>query len=540
MGTGISADDRKLRPSGQRQIRLSRWPDVRVKRASTAVRTAATVSAMGSSENHGTAAARARALDAAQYGRRDEFLKLLQGVQLRDGPDASFDERWLAAERAYGTGNYHDALARFAALEHDPAHGHAPSWQQFLSWHRRSFASLKVGDIRQARDAVLNAERLLQDAPELRSRKATVDAMWAHLLEKENDFEGALVRFQLAHADAVHGHDWGRAATTASDAARVLGVLGRPDEALRWLDRALVARREQPDRLGELTIQFRRAMLNAMLGRGEEALHAYTTVIDAAAGDDSTRDVLMDALAQRADLLLQARRFDDAHADRLRALKIAKTRKLREAIIFNYSNLALLYSTRGKPGDDDRARAAFDEALGHALGLTSPQPFILLQLGRDILNTPDLAPQYMPLRSRLEGAVTRLETLTRPSLYFQAGRAQQRERAASRLLAVLRDGSDAPVTLATSTINMRSGTVKRRKSITRLNPAEREVLRVLLGRSDEGLSVDAITQQLAGRTREAIKRSLSRIRGAIDGDLLVRRDGNRRLYSLRPSKGVHG
>jgi tetratricopeptide (TPR) repeat protein len=488
---------------------------------------------MESGKNNGNASALARALYAAEHGRRDELLKVLQGVQLNDGPDASFDERWLAAERAYGIGDYAGALTRFSALEHDPASANAPAWQQFLSWHRRSFASLKVGDVRQARDAVCNAERVLHGAPELQARKATVEAMWAHLFEKENDFEGALARFRLAYRDALSVDDWGRAATAASDVARVLGVLGRPDDAMRWLDLALAARREHPDRLGELTIQFRRGMLHAMLGRVQDALNAYTTVIDAAAGDDATQDVLMDALAQRADLLLRERRFDHARADRLRALRIAKARKLREAIIFNYANLALLYSTRGKPGDSDRARAAFERALRSALDLTSPQPFVFLQLGRDILNNRDLAPQYAAMRGRLDDAVQRLETLTRPSLYFQANRAQQRERAAAWLVGVLRDGSDPPVTLATSTINMRSGTVTRRNGITRLNPAEREVLRVLLGHKSTGLSVEAIAQELAERTPEAIRKSLSRIRGAVDGDLVVTREGNRRLYSVR-------
>lgn len=493
----------------------------------------ATVIIMTGKERHdGKAAIIAGALRAAKDGNRDELVKLLRGVKLRIDLEAPFDERWLAAEREYSTGNYRDARTLFAAIENDPQSQSAPPWQQFLSHHRRSFASLKLGDMGQAWDALGEAEQLLSGAPELAARKPTVDAMHAHLLEKVNDFDGALARFRIAHGDAIKFNDWGRAATTASDVARVLGVLGRGDDALVWLDKALDARKRQPDVLGELTIRFRRGMINAMLGRVDDALRAYGDVI-AAARDDRMSDVLMDTLAQRADLFLRLRRFEEAERDRLRALDIATSRNIEEAIIFGSANLALLHLARGRLDDEGRARAEFDEALHRALGHESPPPFLLLQLTRDILSEPRLAPQYARMQTKLQEALKRLEAFAQPSLYFQTQRRGFRDDAARQLEFLLRKGQGQQVELASCAINVGSGTVKTRTGITRLNPAELKVLRMLLRCGGSGMTVAALEYKLPQRTAESIRRSLSRIRAAIDGDLLVMRDGNHRIYSLQ-------
>ncbi len=488
----------------------------------------------GKERRDGKGAIIAAALRAAKDGNRDEVVNLLRGVKLGIDPEASFDERWLAAEREYSTGNYRDARTLFAATENDPRSRSAPPWQQFLSRHRRSFASLKLGDLRQAWEALEEAEQLLSGVPELAARKPTVDAMHAHLLEKVNDFDGALARFRIAHGDAVAFQDWGRAATTASDAARVLGVLGRGDDALVWLDKALDARRRQPDVLGELTIRFRRGMINAMLGRVDDALRAYDDVI-AAASDDRTSDVLLDTLAQRGDLFLRLHRFDEAERDRLRALAIARARNIKEAIIFGFANLALLHLAWGRPDDEGRARAEFDEALYRALGPASPPPFLLLQLTRDILGEPRLAPQYASMKASLHEALKRLEALAHPSLYFQTQRRGFRDDAARKLESLLRKGQGRQVQLASCAINVGSGVVKTRTGVARLNPSELQVLRMLLRCGSSGMAVTALKQKLPQRTAESIKRSLSRIRAAIDGDLLVRRDGNQRMYALRVS-----
>jgi tetratricopeptide (TPR) repeat protein len=474
----------------------------------------------------------ASALRAAQEGRRDSLRALLDELKPRGASDAPLDERWLAAEAAYLRRDYAGALDLFERFDRDSRDLGPPSWQRYLSAHRRAFASLQLGHIATTVTALDDAEAVLRSSPELSSRHSDLIAMRGHLDELRGDFEAARASFELAHAAALEHGDPGRAMTSASDLGRVYGILGRPADGLAWLRRAEEEGAGVASALVSTTVQLRRAVLLAALGHARESLAILDDIVDRAHADGGP-ELLVDALARRADVWRILAQRHQAEADLLEAIRRGSAAKLVRHELYARKDLASFYVERAAVGDQTRAAAEFAEAIRLAGTLIPPPPLVLMQLAENALAAPVLVGRAsLPsgLRGNLESALEAARRASAPAMYQRHERSQAFERAIGRLSALLATLDDERIKLATHVVLPRAGRVLPEVGeARRINAAEIATLRLL---RDEPMTIQALSQRL-GKSMQAVSKSVMRLRSAIESDLLVTRVGQERRYSLQ-------
>jgi tetratricopeptide (TPR) repeat protein len=474
----------------------------------------------------------ASALRAAQDGRRDALRALLDELKPRAASDAPLDERWLAAEAAYLRRDYAGALDLFERFDRDSRDLGPPSWQRYSSAHRRAFSSLQLGRIATTVAAIDDAEAILRCSPELSSRHSDLIAMRGHLHELRGDFESARASFELAHAAALEHGDPGRAMTSASDLGRVYGILGRPADGLAWLRRAEEEGSRVASALASTTVHLRRAVLLAALGHARESLAILDDIVDRAHADGGP-ELLVDALARRADVWRILAQRGRAEADLLEAIRRASAAKLVRHELYARKDLASFYVERAAVGDQTRAAAEFTEAIRLAGALIPPPPLVLMQLAETALAAPALVGRAtLPsgLRGHLESALEAARRASAPTLYQRYERSQAFERAIGRLSGLLVTLVEERIELATHVVLPRAGRVLPEVGeARRINAAEIAALRLL---RDEPLTIQALSQRL-GKSMQAASKSVMRLRSAIESDLLVTRVGQERRYSLR-------
>jgi tetratricopeptide (TPR) repeat protein len=473
----------------------------------------------------------AAALRAAQEGRRDDLRALLNEVTPCTGRDAKRDEWWLAAEAAYLQGDYVGTIDLFERFDHDSRGPKAPPWQRYLSAHRRAFASLQLGRIAMTAVAIDEADEILRSSPELTSGYADLTAMRGHLHELRGDFESARASFELAYASALRSGDANRAMTTASDLGRVFGILGRPADGLMWLRRAEEESAHASNAGALTTIRLRRAMLLAALGQSREALGILGEVL-VRAQENGGRELLVDALAARADVWRTLAQGRKAEHDLLEAIRLASAAGLVRHELRAHRDLASLYAEQAAVGDETRAAAEFAEAIRLAAALVPPQPLVLMQLAESALTVPALVGRpTLPsgLRGDLESALESARRGSVSSIYQRRERSRAFERANGRLSALLMTLADERIALATHVVLPRAGRVLSTAGEARhINAAEIATLQLL---RDGPLTIQALSERL-GKSMQAASKSVMRLRSAIENDLVVTRVGQERRYSL--------
>lgn len=473
------------------------------------------------------------ALHAARDKRREDFRALLEVIQpIADS--GSLDELWIAAEGSYQRGAYAETIALFDRFDREAA-ALAPAWQQYLSAHRRSFASLQLGRPRATETAIGQMESALERDPELVIRYGNPIAMRAHLHELNGDFESARASFELAFGDALKRGDKHRALTAASDMARVYGIVGRPADAMPWLDRAeeLGAQVQHP--LAIATVRLRRAMLLSTLGLSKMAL---TILDDLVENPDPTvgPELRIDTLACRADVLRCMSKPNEAEHDLRESIRTATASGLVRHEAYARRDLAALYAERETPGDEGRAATEFTEAIRLALTLVPPKPLLLAQLAENVVSTPKLvARNKLPprLREDLMSAMEATKRLASSSIYQRRERSRSMERAVARLSGLMATLVDEEIVLAAHVVLPRAGRVlSDSKPSGRIRPAEVGVLRLLCEGTPGGLTTKMMSARL-GKSLDATTKSVMRLREAIDDDLVAKRVGAERWYSIR-------
>jgi len=476
------------------------------------------------------------ALQLAREGNRRDLLEFLRSFDVKEAT-ASSDELWLLGKRAYLANDYADAVRLFASFDSHFGSRAAPAWQRYMSFHDRAFAYLKLGQYTTVEAIMKKARALITGSAGLAAYAPDLDAMEAHRAELLGDFETALARFQRAHQEARRLANHKRAATTASDAGRVLGILGRPAEALPWFDRARDDLAKDPDSVIEITLDLRLGMLHVMLEESENALKAFTRVIHSQ-GSTST---VADALARRADLFRFQKRYVPAEADLQQALHLCRTTGLRHTEVYLHKDLAALYSERDGRGDRAAAEHEFGAALELALAFEPPQPLVLRQLAEDLLARETLSGRARlaeDLRKDLAKYATQLKELSHPSVYQRATRQREWEHARQQLEESLRRLRNPPIRLATCVVSPFSGRVTdlNGNELGRLSSALLPTLEVLLNAPEGGISVAEIADRLHTGVDGTIKR-LQRLRQVIGTqNMTERRKGNQRYFSARAQR----
>ena len=474
------------------------------------------------------------ALELAREGRRGEFLRLVQDLEPA-AAGASADQLWLLGQREYWRGAYPEAIRLFQLFDAHPERHDTPAWQRYASLHRQGFAQLKAGEYDKTRRLLKKAEALIASTKELSACRADVDAMYGHIHEKDGDFQSALARFQRAYAASVDAANWERAATTASDVARILGILQRPAPGLEWLDKARAALKKRPNEMHALVVKLRDGMLQAALGELEIARSIFSSIIDAA--ESNHPPTAVDALLRRAEVLLVLKRHDAARRDYERALALCSTHGLHATAVYAHKDLATYFLERGESANMARAAREYQTALRLALALEPTQTLMLLQLAEDLLAEPALSGRRIlptDVREALMNSTTKLRQFSGPAVYQRTTRRREWTRGRDELERTLRRIGRPDVLLATCVVKPFTGRVENLhgKEIAVLRGAQLDMLNALLEASGDEVALAALAKQF-GTTVAAVQKRLQRLREAIGtGNLRERRQGNDRFYSL--------
>jgi len=476
-----------------------------------------------------------RALTAAKEGRRAALIASLSHLHLRDDDGAPIDEIWLAGEMLYQQGSLPEALALLDRYDEDPRSRRAPSWQLYMASHRRSVIYLRMGNIAGSAKALEDAESRLGASPTLSSRKPDLDALRAHLVELRGDFEGARALLERAHTLATSHAYWHRATTIASDLGRILGVLGRPADALEWLDVARRNLKRSPDRRVEQTIDLRFGMLLTLQEKHKEALVVYNRVIKEAQSHPAAVGILVDTLGRRADVKRKLGQHQQAEKDLRLALETSSSRHSVRQEIYLHIDLAALLLEVNEGTREHLAQAEFAVALRLALGMHPPQSLILSQLAERILREPRLLGSRRlrsDIRDDMKECLLRLRSLTRSHMYQQTTHDQGARRALRSLVEILMYLDEPEMHLASCVVMPLAGKVKAADGFQQIDRAQLLALREIMQAPEEGIT----SSQLADRldiSLDAANKRIGRLRNAVGSDLVVRRRGNTRLYSVR-------
>lgn len=483
----------------------------------------------------------APALEAARLGDEDSCTQALEGVQLRDGPEASLDEVWLLAELAHLDAHRTDAIRRFEEFERRAARSPVPAWQRFGSAHRRMIAFYGNGEYQHSMQLLVDAERIIAENPELRFRQANIDAMYGHFLELKGDLEAAKARFVVGFQIATEFGHWSRAASIASDVARI--AVDQQDylEALKWFEEARKADDHEPSRRVRQVIDVRLAKLYRLMGRMSEAHNAF---------DLATRDPIPDrdvnALLERAELVAEQGHYEAGELDLKHAIELCEERGVGTVAMAAYRSLAKLYLARAAKGDDGSAAQAFARHADLALSTKPVQLGLLVELAKDVLAEPGLIgrsalpePLATPLRAAHAECLAHLE----PAHYGRALRAARASAALHHLEAELKFLKAPAIHLehwdvlpVSRDVLPKGGKADKR----RISDAEFLMLHHVLGAPREGWTMTDLAD-LLDKSIGATTKSCERLKKLIKPDLVMtRRKGDLPRYSVRKAASPDG
>lgn len=471
------------------------------------------------------------ALKAARDGREADFLALTAQLP---GSNERHDLKtaWLLAERAYQRRDFPLALQLYREIDEDPRSPGLPIWMRYLSSHRQSVCCLMTTDYEQAAKALSQAEERLGLSSDLRTHRADLEALHAYFLEYQNNFEAARTRFEAAHRQALADRYWLRAITTAADLGRVLAILGHPADAQRWLEEARRLTDRTPDHFVMRTIELRLAQVDPMLGKEADAFERYEMIIRDAA-DGRTPEVLIDALGQRASIHQRRANYEAAHADRGRALDLCHRHGLHHVALYLHRDQAFLFL---EMADVIRAREQFSLSLGLLMAQRPPQLRSLLRLADDVLTEREILPPRTlgsAAREDLRRAVERLRPLTAPHVYNIASTKREVLTLARRVIHILSAAHKPDIALQTCVVRMGTRRVLHHDGThSQINPTELDLLQVLLKAPPEGVSTDALEDEL-GIRYGAVMGRIKRLRAALGKSFTATRVRREMRYAVR-------
>jgi tetratricopeptide (TPR) repeat protein len=475
-------------------------------------------------------------LRAAEQGKRDKVLALLSDIDLRDDDTAPLDERWLSAERIYLEGKYEEAVDQFQELERDRRYSELKPWQRFLSLHRRAFASFQVGHYEACDRFLARAEKLCRSTEPLAARYCDIVALRAHLAELLDDFESARALLQVAHELAVKHKAWRRAITTASDLARISGIVGKPSEGLTSVKVARHFLEKHPNPSVERTLRLREGMLYVLLGQEREALHLFNALIEETAEADDAHQLLIDVLGRRADLFQLQGRYTDAERDLRRALVLADQYGLPRHAAYLEADYSTLCLENPEPKEAEAAQH-FRQAL-HLLETLQPPPRRLLrQLAEMVVEQPALiGRRRLPsaIASELVPTLDELRRLSQTSIYQRARRIHRTTICYERLRQVLLTNIGPPIRLQSGAeLQLELGKVwGPNKKVATVPRAQMRVLRILLAHCEDGITVNEIAGEL-GDYPQAVQKNIERLRKILGPDLQTEGAGrSQRVHKL--------
>lgn len=245
-------------------------------------------------------------------------------------------------------------------------------------------AWLTLGHIHLDRDDAAEAQAAYEAALATATVEADLARAWSALAGVPYRFgrlREALATYRQG-LRALGGADPGARARLESDAAWTLIRLGRPEAALRILERVAPLLEDAPETHVRCRLRDRMGMALVNVGRRDEALASFAAGIAEARAKGDERELMVISM-HRAPLLASTGRLDEAMEDARLAADIAERSQDRYSRAVTHWITAEVFEHRG---DLVAALAERDAEISILVGIDNPRNLAIAQAHRAKLN----------------------------------------------------------------------------------------------------------------------------------------------------------